>query len=271
MPETPEPALAKARMLNDGMRDKFVVAIAGFILTGVLGTMVTTWIQQRGWAWQNRVSKIDKDTDNALNAYRSASELVNARWQATYRIVRALERRAGAEEWKGARDNFAAADRDWSLRYTNVARELEFYVDTPFGLDPYAKLGAVWNLTCADYALKTHDSGGVEARSARAIIEIVNHCQGRVKNGIESILDAVPAAEANAAPATAPPVEKPVIDAFYAQLDHLYRTNEALRCTIFERALTMRGAVAQESYWGTFFGIGQPSYAIPANGRDCTG
>ena len=33
----------------------------GFILTGVVGTMVTSWIQQRGWAWQNHVAKIESD------------------------------------------------------------------------------------------------------------------------------------------------------------------------------------------------------------------
>jgi hypothetical protein len=264
-PETSS-ARARARIALAGLRDKMAVAITGFILTGVIGTMVTTWIQQRGWAWQNRVSKIEKDTENALNAYKSASELVNLRWHATYRMVRALERKASGDEWKGAREGFAAADRDWGLRYTNVAREIEFYVDTPFGIDPNAKLGAVWNLTCTDYALKNFGANGVDARSARAIIEIVNHCQGRVKNAIDAICDA-----ATDVTAAAPPVEKPFIDTIYAQLDHLYRTNEALRCTIFERALTMRRAVTEESYWGTFFGVAQPSYVIPPDARDCSG
>lgn len=265
MPDTPEQSSARARSAGDGLRDKVIVAIAGFILTGVLGTMVTTWIQQRGWAWQNRVSKIEKDTENALNAYRSASELVNQRWHSTYRVVRALERKAGPDEWKGARDGFYAADRDWALRYTNVAREIEFYVDTPFGLEPSAKLGAVWGLPCTDYALKRSNTG-IETESARAIMEIVNHCQGRLKGELDALLDR-PAPES----AALPPAEKPAIDSFYAQLDNLYRTNEALRCTIFERALTIRRSVSAESYWGTFFGVSQPSYAIPPVGRDCAG
>ena len=266
MPDSPEQSSAKAYASSDGLRDKVVVAIAGFILTGVLGTMVTTWIQQRGWAWQNRVSKIEKDTENALNAYRSASELVNLRWHATYRLVRALERHVGGEEWKAARDGFYSADRDWALRYTNVAREIEFYVDTPFGLEPDAKLGAVWNLNCSDYALKKFNAGGIDVSSARVIMEVVNHCQGRIKGEIDSLLDQTPVETT-----TAPPVEKPAVDSFYAQLDHLYRTNEALRCTIFERALTVRRSVTAESYWGTFFGVGQPSYTVPVNARDCTG
>ena len=38
----------------------------GFILTGVIGTMVATWFQQRGWAWQNAVEQVEKDTASAL-------------------------------------------------------------------------------------------------------------------------------------------------------------------------------------------------------------
>ena len=259
-------ATARARTGGDGMRDRIVVAIAGFMLTGILGTMVTTWIQQRGWAWQNRVTKIDKDTENALNAYRSASELVNLRWHATYRMVRGLERRSSGEEWKTARDGFFNADREWALRYTNVAREIEFYVDTPFGMEPSAKLGAVWNLTCNDYGLKSPNSG-VDSTSARVIVEIINHCAGRIKGEIDVIMDRTPSGDAAAS--TSPVVQKAEIESFYQQLDHLYRTNEALRCTIFERALTMRRAVTAESYWGTFFGVGQPSYAVPEHARDC--
>ena len=269
MSNSPEQSSAIARSLSGGLRDKVAVAIAGFILTGVLGTMVTTWIQQRGWAWQNRVSKIEKDTENALNTYKSASDLVNLRWHATYRLVRALERRTPGEELKAARDGFYSADREWALRYTNVAREIEFYVDTPFGLDPYAKLGAVWGLNCSDYALKKFDAGGVDVSSARVIMEVVNHCQGRIKGEIDALLERAPAGDSGVT--AAPLVEKPAIDSFYAQLDHLYRTNEALRCTIFERALTVRRSVSAESYWGTFFGVSQPSYAIPANARDCSG
>ena len=138
---------------GDSLREKVMLGLVGFLLTGVLGTMVTSWIQQRGWAWQNQVANTDKDTQNALGAYQSASDLINTRWHATYRMVRAIERGAVGDEWKAARDEFAAADKDWAIRYTNVARDVAFYVDTPFGFESKDKLKLVWPLPCNAYAL----------------------------------------------------------------------------------------------------------------------
>jgi hypothetical protein len=40
---------------GSSLREKIVIALGGFFLTGVVGTMATTWIQRRGWMWQNRV------------------------------------------------------------------------------------------------------------------------------------------------------------------------------------------------------------------------
>jgi hypothetical protein len=137
---------------GDSFREKVIIALLGFILTGVLGGTVTTWIQQRGWAWQNRVAKIDKDVQNALAAYQGASDLINERWHATYRMTRAHEREVPPDEWKGARDEFSAADRDWAIRYTNVARDVAFYVDAPFGKDFRDQLKLVWPYACGGYA-----------------------------------------------------------------------------------------------------------------------
>jgi hypothetical protein len=249
---------------TESLRDKIVVALLGFVLTGVIGTVLTTWIQQRGWAWQNRVAKIDKDTENAIATYRSTSELINARWHATYRMTRALERNAEGDEWKIAKDGFDATDKDWALRYTNVAREIEFYVDTPFGIEAGAALGKVWALTCADFALAPTASGSIiSATSARVVLEIVNHCHGKMKDELEGLIDkraAMPAPERTA-----------LIGLSFRRLDHLYKTNEALRCVIFERALAIRRAVSAESYWGTFFGVGQVNYVEAQPPRACVG
>ena len=36
---------------------------------------------------------------------------------------------------EGRAREFAAADKDWAIRYTSVARDVAFYVDTPFAID----------------------------------------------------------------------------------------------------------------------------------------
>lgn len=256
-----EKAVARAA---DTLRDRIVVAIIGFVMTGVLGTLVTTWIQQRGWTWQNRVAKIEKDVDNSITTYRAASDLVNARWIAAYRLTRAIEKKETGAEWKGALEAFTTADRDWALRFTNVAREVEFYVDTPFGYDSGANLPNVWKLTCNEYALPKGKELGIDTRSARAVLEIVNHCQSVTKDALQPIIDA--RAEGGA-PA---PADIEASALAFRRLDALYRVNDALRCIIFERALSIRGQLASESYWGTFFGVGDPHY-VARGGRDCVG
>jgi hypothetical protein len=252
---------------GDSFREKVMIALLGFILTGVLGGMVTTWIQQRGWAWQNRVAKIDKDTTNALSAYQGASDLVNARWHATYRMTRAIERSAGPDEWNAARAEFAAADKDWAIRYTNVARDVAFYVDTPFGVDYRDKLKLVPPLACAKFELGPTAGAGLDATSARIALEVINHCNGLTKDDLDNAMGA----DQPAAPRPDPAAKKALVDAAYLRLDALYRTNEAMRCIIFDRALAIRQSLMAETFWGSFFGVPEPVYKLRSDGGDCLG
>jgi hypothetical protein len=260
---TNERRIAKraAEKATESLRDKILVALVGFVLTGVIGTVLTTWIQQRGWAWQNRVAKIDKDTENAIATYRSTSELINGRWHATYRMTRALERQSEGEEWKAIKDAFDVSDRDWALRFTNIAREIDFYIDTPFGVEAGEKLSKVWELSCADYAFKSTTTAPIDASSARVVLEVINHCHGRMKDELEGLIDK--RASTNATE------RKALTDLSYRRLDHLYKANETLRCVVFERALAIRRTVSAESYWSTFLGIGQVNYVLPSPAKIC--
>jgi hypothetical protein len=251
---------------DSGMREKIIIALAGFFLTGVIGTMATTWIQQRGWSWQNRVAKIDKDTQNALAAYQNASDLVNMRWHATYRMIHAIERSVSNDEWKAARDEFTASDKEWAIRYTSVARDIAFYVDNPFAVDWKEDMKLVWPLPCTNYPF-----GGsglpIERPSARIVLEVVNHCAGLVKDDIDKIVDAnsdepvkISAAE-----------RKAFADAAYRRLDAIYRTNETLRCVIFNRALAIHQLLGLDSYWGSFFGVTPQIYPLPNDDKQCLG
>ena len=257
----------KIRKERESMREKLIFTVLGFMLTGVIGTTLTTWVQQRGWSWQNRVTKIEKDTENAMAAYRSASEIINGRWHATYRLARALERNVTGDEWKSARDAFEQADKEWALRYTNLARELEFHIDTPFGIEAKENIARVWSLPCTDFALRTaqnkqgSDAQSIDTTSARAVLAVINHCHSKIKDEIEDFIDKRDTATADD--------RKALAQATFPRLDHLYRSNEALRCIIFERALAIRRMASIESYWNTFLGIGTPNYQLTPNGRNC--
>ena len=258
-------SLKPATPAADSFREKIIIALLGFILTGVLGGTVTTWIQQRGWAWQNRVAKIDKDVANALGAYQGASDLINARWHATYRLTRAIERDVAPEEWKAARDEFAGADRDWAIRYTNVARDVAFNVDTPFGVDYREQVKLIWTFACDSYAFGADGVAGLDGRSARVLLDLVNHCNALVKDDLEKGVDARTGAPVDLDAAA----RKALTSHAYARLDAIYRTNEALRCVIFDRALAIRRSAAVDSFWSSFFGIGDPVYKAAPDDRQC--
>jgi hypothetical protein len=55
-------------------------------------------------------------------------------------------------------------------------------------------------------------------------------------------------------------------------LDAIYKTNEALRCVIFARALLIRQSLMADSYWGSFFGFARETY-VPSRGdsKECLG
>ncbi len=111
---------------------------------------------------------------------------------------------------KVARDDFAAADKDWALRYTNVARELDFQIDTPFGIEAGDDLKTVWTLSCGEFALRGSREM-VPVRSARVVMEVINHCHGKMKDELEGLIDNRPRATM--------PEGKAVIDLSYRRLD----------------------------------------------------
>jgi hypothetical protein len=250
-----------AEKATESLREKIVVALLGFVLTGIVGTVLTTWIQQRGWAWQNRVSRIEKDTESAIQTYRASSELINSRWHATYRIARSLERKQKGDDWDKTREAFESADREWALKYTNVAREIDFYIDTPFGVESQKLLAPVWSFECGEYAFGAGSASRFDTTSARVVMELINHCHGRTKEDIDRLMET--------REAVSDEKRKETIDLTMRRLDHLYKTNETLRCVIFDRVLDIRRAASGESYWGTFFGISEIGYQRSAEKRPC--
>lgn len=260
MSERDERGLKPADSAADSLREKLTLAVVGFILTGVVGGMVTTWIQQRGWAWQNRVSTIEKDVGNAVAAYKATSELLNMRWHSAYRLVRTLEREEKDAAWQSARTDFAAADREWALHYANVVRDVEFYVDAPFGISGSEDIKKVWSYVCEGGTKKAT----IDTQSARALLELVNHCQSQLETGLEAIVEPAPDA-----PRMDAKQRKAAIDRAYLRLDQIYRTNDALRCVMFDRAVAIRGALTSQSYWSAFFGVQPPTYKIGRKIEDC--
>lgn len=245
---------------TESMREKLTLAVVGFVLTGILGGVLTAWIQQRGWAWQNRVATIEKDVDNAVSTYKATSELLNLQWHAAYRVVRGLEREQAGDVWASIRSEFEAADREWALHYPNVARDVEFYIDGPFGVDGSTDLNKVWTYVCEGGTTRAI----VETKSARVLLELINHCQDQLKSSLQALVD--PPASGARLDATQ---RKASVDLAYRKLDQLYRTNDSLRCVMFDRAISIRDALSSQSYWSASLGIERPVYRISRKIDEC--
>jgi hypothetical protein len=243
---------------GDSLRDKVGTALLGFLLTGVIGTMVATWFQQRGWAWQNRVMQVEKDTSSALDSLHSASDLLDKRWSATFQMVQATQNPTGEDESKAAKTNFLAVNNDWELQYANVDAAVEFNVDRPFGVDAKRMPDALWLFQCNAYPFD--DAGGaLDPNAAHTILTVINHCQDLVKSDIGDIGKA----------ANDQTARQKLVDQSYFRLSNIYYINDALRCVILERAVAMRRSLDTELSLGSFFEVGPKTYKIPVKERDC--
>ncbi len=255
--EAPKSAPREPPAKGDSLRDKVATAIFGFLLTGVVGTMVATWFQQRGWAWQSQVTQVEKDTASALDSLHSASDLLDKRWSATFQMLRAIQNAGETDAAKAAKDNFASVNNEWELQYANVDASVEFNVDRPFGIDAARIPDAVWTFQCE--AFPFDGAAAVDPKSAHTILTVINHCQDLVKTDIDTLAKA-PADDA---------ASKKLIDQSYFRLSHIYYIDDALRCVILERAVAMRRSLDAELTLGSFFQIGPRSYKIPVKERDC--
>ena len=157
-----------ARARQDGRfpREKAMLAFVGFLLTALAGRWGhgVDLAARLGLAEPGREGR-QGHPERARPPIRAHPISINTRWHAIYRMVRAIERGAGDDEWKDARAEFSASDKDWAVHYTSVARDVAFYVDTPFTVEAKDKMKPVWPLPCNAYALG--GSGGIDPSRAR--------------------------------------------------------------------------------------------------------
>ena len=176
----PEPPRATA------CATRSATAMLGFLLTGVVGTMVATWFQQRGWAWQSRVMQVEKDTSSALDSLRSASDLLDKRWSATFQMVQAIEniQRKGTRRRRSG-TTFLSVNNEWELQYANVDATVEFNVDRPFGVDAKRIARRLVFVRCNAFPFDAAAADAIDPKSAHTVLTVINNCQGIVKDELE--------------------------------------------------------------------------------------
>lgn len=208
-------------------------SLGGLVLaTGVLGTAISAYFQQRNWTYQKRADKIEKDSAAALAAIASLNTVVEEKFLSTYALDDAVKTRAQGDKLDAAVKRFDEADKAWERQHQSLASTLEILIDSQFGLDDLAATAAAQKADCTRYTLADLGSGPIPARAA---LEVVYTCQTRLKQGL---VTALLAREANggAWPATIPDSDPGRIT-----LGHVWRVQSVLQCLMIQRAVEIRG------------------------------
>lgn len=233
-------------------------------VSGILGSAVGAYFQQRAWNNEKAVTKRHDDATKAFDVEQKVSVFIDSRWAAADQIGRAIQSHASKEEWQRARDEYYNKFEEWQSNLTKWAAQLAFRIDTPFKRKTDDRRREINNsIQCLTYTLDIkldkENSPIIDSQSASHLLQIIDHCHDLAKSDIEqATADKNPVkAPASCDGVTLSKVEKHICD-FATRKSHIWWLNNVLRCTILQRAVTMRDDVAK-TFWEKYIMPKAPS------------
>ena len=211
---------------------RFLSAVGGVILaTGVVGTLVSAYVQWRSWAYQTGAAKIDKDAAAAVAALENLDKIIDEKFLSTYDMDDAIKQRLAGDALDRAVKRFYAANANWEQQHAILSSTLQIAVDSQFGIRNVPLHPEGGEIDCASYLLKDQQPHGDDALPARNLLEFAYACHTVLKNRIDEALRAK-AANGNAWPekAASPDPDRRI-------LGQLWRLGNALQCLLVERVL----------------------------------
>jgi hypothetical protein len=253
-------SVPSSRLANaQSWTNRVIGAISGLVLaSGVVGTVISFYLQGRSWEYQTRSAKIEKDSAAVLAALEGVDKLIDEKWLSTYELNDAIKTKAEGGKLDAAAKRFYDANKEWELRHNILASNLRIAVDSQFGVDDRnLKIGAV---DCRTYTLKDLQPNGTDPLPVGALLEIAYNCHNAIKGRIDDQLKA--REENNSAwPATA---AEP--DPSGLALSHIWWVDKVLQCTMVERALELRQQSPQVPILP--MGASEDSHPYTTNDRD---
>jgi hypothetical protein len=231
-------------------------------MTAIFGTAVGYYFQQRAWNNDKAVTQIQNDANTAFDVGQKVSEFIDVRWATADQLRDALKPRASREEWDYSRNKYSKNFEEWQSNLAKWAGQIAFHVDTPFRLPTDDKRKEIASITCLTYTLNfKSDNNEIDYRSASHLLQIIDHCHDLAKNDVEG-------ADADKHPVKAPiscektakkgsDPEKHLCD-FATRQSHIWWLNNVLRCTILQRAVSIRDNVAK-TFWDRYIMPHAPS------------
>src|SRR5215470_10034175 len=100
------------------MGSQLILLIVGFALTGVLGSLLGFFLQNRAWAHQHDVGRRDEERLQALKTFEEVSSLLDRRLYRMRRLYWAARRKAqgsgDAAEIASARADYREVVTGWN-------------------------------------------------------------------------------------------------------------------------------------------------------------
>ena len=211
-------------------------SIGGLVLaTGVLGTAISAYFQQRNWTYQKRADKIDRDAAAAMTALDGLNRIADEKFLSTYSLDDAIKNRVEGDKLEAAIKRFDAADAAWEQQHRSLASTLEIVVDSQFGLDDLAAAAKARDVDCTRYGLGGFRPNATDPLPVRAVLEVIYTCQTKLKQSIEA---GIGVRDANGGHWPATTVEP---DPGRIALGHVWRAQNVLQCLMVQRAVEIRG------------------------------
>jgi hypothetical protein len=208
-------------------------AIGGVILaSGVIGTAISFYFQNRSWQYQTGTTTIEKDSAAVVTALESLDKLIDEKWLSTYGMNDAIKTRTEGGKLDAATKRFYSANKDWELQHNILASTLKIAVDSQFGIEDQNL--NVSSIDCQTYTLKGLQPHGSDPLSVGVLLEIAYNCHNNIKGKIDEQLRARD--QNNSVwPATAA-----TPDPGGLALSHIWWVDKVLQCMMVERALELR-------------------------------
>ena len=244
-------------------RKKFVELMSAFLAvlgaTGVVGSMVGAYFQQRAWNNEKAITKRQDDAAKVFELEQKVSEFVDKWWAAADKLEYATHSHANKEEWERAWNDYRKTFEDGQLN--KWAGQIAFFVDEPFKRKTDDKRKEINDkIDCLSYTLELTQDNNIDSQSASHLLQIIEHCHDLARQDIEK-------ASADKHPPASCVEGEQNICHFHRRKAQIWWLNKVVRCTIFERAVAIRNEVAQTTW--SFMPQVPANYELPQDAHDC--
>jgi hypothetical protein len=252
---SPSSKLSSAQSSN-----RVVGAIGGVILaSGVVGTLISFYLQGRSWEYQTRSAKIERDSAAVLSVLEGVDKLIDEKWLSTYELNDAIKTQLEGEKLDAAVRRFYAANKDWELRHNILASNLRIAVDSQFGIDD--RNMNVSTIDCQTYTLTGLQPNGSDPLPVGALLEIAYNCHNAIKGKIDEQL------RANEQNNSVWPATAAEPDPGGLALSHIWWVDKVLQCMMVGRSSFVNSLRKCRSCRSQRLRIRTPIRRMSASGR----